>query len=145
MTIQTRSRYTTDYNWLLTLHRESYFDIITRQFGCWDEDEQLELFLDVWQSQNLVIIIKAGESVEMYVLDKYEDHLWLAELQITKLYRNKGIGTKVLEMLLMKAHAEGLPLRLRVLHKNHRAKKLYLQQGFDCISKSEHHYVMEAH
>lgn len=144
MTILTRSSCTTDYNWLFTLHHESYFDVITRQFGCWNEDEQLDIFLNVWRSQNLAIISKAGKSVGMYVLNECEDYFWLAELQITKAHQNKGIGSKVIEMLLIKARTQGLPLRLRVLFENHRAKELYLRQGFYCISHTEYHYVMEA-
>lgn len=144
MTLKTRSSCESDYDWLFALHRASYFDVITRQFGCWDEDEQLRFFLDVWKSQNITVLIKNAKPVGMFQLNEYVDHLWLAELQVTTEHQNNGIGSEVIQMLLLKARTLDLPLRLRVLYENHRAEKLYRRRGFRQINNTEYHHVMEA-
>lgn len=144
MLFKTRPSCATDYNWLLTLHHESYFDVITRQFGSWDKEEQLEMFLKSWHSENLTITFNEGMPIGMFITKNFDNYLWLAELQISPTYRSKGFGSKIIETLLTNARQLSLPLRLRVLFKNHRAKKFYLQQGFINISQTNYHYVMQA-
>ena len=143
-TIQTRSVCVLDYDWLYELHRDVYMDVITRQFGNWDEKEQLNFFQDVWRSHNITAIIIDKEPVGMYQLYQHDDHLWLAEIQIATKYQNNGIGAKVMVELITKAHKLGLPLRLRVLNENHRAQSLYQRLGFRHIKVTKHHHVMEA-
>ena len=45
MNIQTRPARNSDYQWLLELHHTVYRDLITLEFGYWDEDEELGLFM----------------------------------------------------------------------------------------------------
>lgn len=144
MAFWVRSSIISDYEWLLALHYDSYFDVIMRQFGHWDKDEQLEFFLNVWQSKNLSIMLINEQPAGMFLLEEHCDHLWLAELQIETTFQNQGIGSEAIRMLQKKSYKLGLPLRLRVLFENHRAKKLYLKYGFSDISMTEHHYVMES-
>lgn len=143
-TIQTRSVNMLDYDWLYELHRDVYIDVITRQFGDWDEKEQMNFFQDVWKSHNITVITINKEPVGMFQLYQRSDHLWLAEIQIATKYQNNGIGTKVIADLMNKARKLGLPLRLRVLHKNHRAQSLYQRLGFRHTKGTSHHYVMES-
>ena len=143
MTIQQRSVSVLDYDWLFELHREAYMDVITRQFGTWDEQEQLKLFHETWRSHNVTVITIHKEPVGMFQYNQRNDHLWLAEIQIATKYQNNGIGTKVILDLILKARKLGLALRLRVLHKNHRAISLYNRMGFRQIGDTEHHHIME--
>lgn len=142
-TIQTRSVCVLDYDWLYELHRNVYMGVITRQFGYWDEEEQLKFFQNVWLSHNITVITIAKEPVGMFQLYQHVDHLWLAEIQIAAKCQNNGIGTKMILDLILKARKLNLPLRLRVLHENHRAQNLYQRLGFRHIADTEHHYVME--
>lgn len=142
-TTQTRSVSILDYDWLYELHRDVYIDVITRQFGSWDEKEQMNFFQDVWKSHNITVITINKEPVGMFQLYQHNDHLWLAEIQIAAKYQNNGIGSKVIDDLIVKARKLGLPLRLRVLHKNHRAQSLYQRLGFRHLKGTKHHYVME--
>jgi ribosomal protein S18 acetylase RimI-like enzyme len=143
MVIQKRLVCQSDYDWLYRLHREAYLDLITRQFGNWNEEEQLGFFLNTWKSQAIKILTVDEEPVGMLLLNENVDHLWLAELQIAAKYQNNGIGSEVIQVLLIKACELGLPLRLRVLHENQRAQQLYQRLGFRRISGTEDHYVME--
>ncbi len=144
MTFQVRSCIKSDYEWLLALHYNSYFDVIMRQFGRWDKDEQLMFFLKVWQSENLSIMLINEKPIGMFLLEDHCDHLWLAELQVETTFQNQGIGSEAIKMLQNKSYKLNLPLRLRVLFENYRAKKLYLKHGFADIRMTEYHYVMES-
>ncbi len=144
MPLKTRPSCATDYNWLLALHHESYFDVITYQFGSWDKKEQLKIFLKSWQSENLTIILNEDKPIGMFIINNFDNYLWLAELQISPTYQSKGFGSKIVQTMLTNARQLNLSLRLRVLLKNHRAKKFYLRQGFIKISQTNYHYVMQA-
>lgn len=144
MPLKTRPSCATDYNWLLALHHESYFDVITYQFGSWDKKEQLKIFLKSWQSENLTIILNEDKPIGMFIINNFDNYLWLAELQISPTYQSKGFGSKIVQTMLTNARQLNLSLRLRVLLKNHRAKKFYLRQGFINISQTNYHYVMQA-
>ena len=144
MLLKTRPSCATDYNWLLALHHESYFSVITLQFGTWDKEEQLEMFLKSWHSENLTIILNDNKPIGMFIVNNFDNYLWLAELQISPTFQSKGFGSRIIQTLLTNARQLNLPLRLRVLFKNHRAKKFYLQQGFISISQTNYHHVMQA-
>ena len=144
MSFKTRPSCAIDYNWLLTLHHESYFAVITRQFGSWDKEEQLEMFLKSWHSENLTILLNENKPIGMFIVNNFDKYLWLAELQISPKHQSKGFGSEIVQTLLANARQLNLPLRLRVLFKNHRAKEFYLQQGFISISQTNYHYVMQA-
>ena len=141
--IQTRSVCVLDCDWLYDLHRDVYIDVIMRQFGSWDEEEQLNFFQNTWRSHNITVITINKEPVGMFQLYQHDNHFWLAEIQIATKYQNNGIGTKVIFDLILKARKIGLPLRLRVLHQNHCAQNLYKRLGFRHIKDTKHHYVME--
>ena len=56
--------------------------------------------------------------------------------------KNKGIGTDILNNLLIKNKQKGLKTKLKVF-KNSPAKKLYERLGFSVYGENESHYQME--
>ncbi len=143
MNIQTRSARDSDYHWLLELHHIVYRDLITKEFGYWDEDEELGLFVKVWESKPIEILLQNDKLVGMFIVDENSDHWWLDEIQIDPRYQNQGIGTEVVGQLIARARACQLPLRLKVLHANQSAYRLYQKLGFCTIDRAKHHSVME--
>jgi len=133
-----------DHDWLYALNQEVYQDLIMLEFGYWDVEEELALFQNAWQSQNISLIIVEKKRAGMFILEEHDNHLWLAEIQITAQYQNRGVGTEVIQQLIAKARKQNTSLRLRVLHANHRAYQLYLRMGFQCVDKAKHHHVMQA-
>ncbi len=57
MNIQTRSIRDSDYQWLLELHHTVYRDLIMEEFGYWDEDEELGLFVKAWESEPIEVLM----------------------------------------------------------------------------------------
>ncbi|MDC8445767.1 MAG: GNAT family N-acetyltransferase [Nitrosomonas sp.] len=132
-----------DYDWLLDLHHTVYRELIIEEFGYWDDDEELGLFLQAWEKRNIEVILQQGEAVGMFIIFPQQDYLWLEEIQISPQYQNQGIGSTIIARLIVRARKLNMPLRLRVLHANKGAHRLYLKLGFRPISRVEHHTVLE--
>ncbi len=143
MDLYTRPTQAADYDWLLDLHHTVYRELIIEEFGYWDDDEELGLFLEAWETKNIEIIMKQGEAVGMFIVLPQEDYLWLDEIQISPQYQNQGIGSAMIARLIVRVRQLNMPLRLRVLHANHGAHRLYCKLGFRQISQVEHHAVLE--
>jgi|SRR6187399_644842 len=140
--IHTRGAEVSDHAFLRTLHHAAYREVITRQFGEWDESEQ-----DMWFEKGLGeaafrIIDADGVRVGAIGVQDAPDHLFLDALQLLPEFQNQGIGTLVLLAELERAMALGLPVRLRVLHQN-RARQLYERHGFRIKGVTEAHYLMQ--
>lgn len=132
-------------DWLYELNRESFLDVVVRQFGHWDEAFQRQMFLSKWEQPRPAQIIQVGESrVGVVILEQLEDCNWLHEIQICPDYRGQGLGTALMRELLTNARSRSVPLRLQVLHANQSAKRLYERMGFVEIRRLENHYLMEA-
>lgn len=120
-----------------------YEAVVIEQFGAWDEAFQNQYFEAKWAIQNYQIVEQAGLRIGAIWVSKETDHLWLREIQISPSHQNRGIGTKLLTMMMDEAARSGLSLRLRVLTAN-RAKTLYERLGFSVIGMHENaHYWME--
>ena len=143
MNIQTRPARDSDYQWLLELHHTVYRDLITREFGYWDDDEELGLFMKAWELKSIEILMLDDKNVGMLIVDEHADHWWLDEIQIDPRYQQQGIGTEVIGQLIARARACYLPPRLKVLHANQSAYRLYQKLGFRQIDRAKHHMVME--
>lgn len=143
MNIQTRSARDSDYHWLLEMHHTVYRDLITQEFGYWNEDEELGLFMKAWESKPIEILMLKNKNVGMLIVDEHADHLWLDEIQIDPRYQHQGIGTEAIAHIIVRARTFYFPLRLRVLHANRGAYRLYQKLGFRQINRARHHTVME--
>ncbi|MCP5244483.1 MAG: GNAT family N-acetyltransferase [Burkholderiales bacterium] len=143
MTIRIRPVEQSDYDWLLDLHHTVYRELIINEFGYWDDDEELGLFLEAWETKKIDVILIQDDPVGMFIVERQDDYLWLDEIQIEPQYQCQGIGTEVIMQLILQARKMCLPLRLRVLHANQGAYRLYQKLGFQQIRRAEHHNVME--
>ena len=143
MNIQRRPARNSDYDWLLRLHHAVYRDLIIKEFGYWDENEEFDLFTEAWQTQQIQILLRDGQRVGMLMILEETDRLWLDEIQIDPQFQNQGIGTAVIEELIATARDRQLPVHLRVLRANRGAHRLYRRLGFRRIEEAKHHIVME--
>jgi ribosomal protein S18 acetylase RimI-like enzyme len=131
-----------DRAFLRDLHHRAYREVVTRQFGSWDETAQ-----DAWFEQTLTeaevwVVSVGGTPVGAIALALAADCLHLVELQILPEWQNQGLGTALVREQLARARAHGVPLRLRVLHEN-RARHLYERHGLAVCGTTPTHYLME--
>lgn len=131
-------------DWLYELNKESYHDVVVRQFGAWKEAFQRELFFNESRRARRAEIVEVnGERVGVVILERRSSYDWLQEIQLKPHRRGQGLGTLILHRLLDDARCRTRPLRLQVLHENHRAKRLYERIGFREIEMLENHCLME--
>ncbi len=83
---------------------------------------------------------KAGYFYFHEVDSKYE----IDDLYIIEQYRNKGIGTKVINDCIEKSKEKGLPIFLYVFSRNTGAVSLYSRLGFEITENiKDTRYIME--
>ena len=131
-----------DKDQIRSINDRCYKDVVSRQFGRWDEDDQLARFNDKWKNQDLKKIIVNDDTVGFLSVEMNSDHVFFSEILIDPDHQNRGIGTEVLEQVIHDADRVSLPVRLRVLLQSH-AISLYKRHGFCETGRTETHILME--
>jgi ribosomal protein S18 acetylase RimI-like enzyme len=134
---------TDDYSFLRELHHRAYREVVTRQFGRWDEHAQDEWFELSLRDADFFVVELDNAAVGALARKRGPECLHLVELQIVPEHQNHGLGSALLGELLAEARSASLPVRLRVLHENHRARHLYERHGFVVTATIATHYLME--
>ncbi|HEY8945620.1 MAG TPA: GNAT family N-acetyltransferase [Polyangiaceae bacterium] len=139
--IQVRQARVSDYRFLKELHHAAYRDIVTLQFGNWNESEQ-----DIWFEKSLNeaeyrIVELNGMPVGAFGVRDHVDHIALVEMQVLPQHQNMGIGSELLALELKRAVELELPVRLQVLRQN-RARRFYTRSGFTLDGETDTHCLM---
>jgi ribosomal protein S18 acetylase RimI-like enzyme len=125
---------TSDTAFLFTLFHETRADAVEEAWGR-NEAWQRRNF-DARVDEHLVSIVEVeGAAAGSLWLDKRSDALHIADLQIVPDLQGVGIGTAVLQGLIARAAALGVPVELVVLEENERARRLYERLGFKVTSR----------
>lgn len=140
--LRTRPSTPDDLSFLRALHHAAYRDVVTRQFGVWDEEKQDESFLRDLASSRFEIVESSGEPIGAIGSVEAADCIQLAELWILPAWQNHGIGSSILRGLQEHAKAAGKWITLRVLHQN-RARALYERHGFTVVGETDTVCLME--
>ena len=119
-------------------HHRAYRDVVTRQFGPWDEAVQDGFFAAKWNAGRTCVIEVGGEPCGLLDITDFDDELFVGEITVLPERQGRGIGTAVITDLA----ARGKPMRLQVLHENHRARALYERLGFVEVDRNATHHVM---
>ena len=119
----------------------------------WSEEEKIT-FLEFqfnaqhnfYQSQfgeaDFWIIEQAGVSIGRLYLDRRPDEVRIIDIALMPTYRDRGIGTALLNTILAEGRAKNQPVRIHVEH-NNRALHLYRRLGFTQIGEEGVYYLME--
>ena len=71
-----------------------------------------------------------GKTVGEFSIASCCDHLYFADFDVNKEYRNRGFGSQALEFVKQLAKRYKLPIRLAVNANNKAAIRLYRRHGF---------------
>lgn len=82
------------------------------------------------------------EKIGRLRLVETDNELFIAGIQILPNYRNLGLGTKVLNLLIKQALITQKSLRLEVQKNNEKAKSLYKHLGFVVELEQDDDYIM---
>ena len=142
MEIQFRPATAADQPFLQRLNREAYDELVTRQYGSWDDEFQRARFGKKLQSVQFRIVLLGNQPVGAVSSTEHDDHIFLNELLILPEFQNRGIGSRVLASELRHADLLGKPIRLHTLRLN-RAQELYKRHGFIETGRDENYVNME--
>lgn len=123
------------------IHHRAFREVVTAQFGEWDEALQDRFFNEMWAPEKFEIIEWEGTPCGYFRKDVHEGFVEIHEIGIDPEFQGKGIGSKVLRMTITLADHLKIPSELQVLHRNN-AVSLYRRLGFAEIGRSETHIRM---
>lgn len=140
MQISLRPATDEDYDFLWWLHCATMRPYVEETWG-WDEQWQAEYFHDHFDSPTRRVIGGDGVPIGYISVERREDCIFLAAIEIAPDYQSRGIGTKLIRGLLNEADGRNVPVELQVLKVN-TARRLYERLGFTVIGETETHYMM---
>ncbi len=132
-----------DYDFLFALHRAAMRPYIETIWG-WHDDWQQEYFRRKFDPQPRQIIQVEGRDVGVLVVEARPDELYLSLIELLPAYQGQGIGAAIVQALLARAQANGVPLTLHVLKSNEPARRLYERLGLRIVSEEKVRYRMAA-
>jgi ribosomal protein S18 acetylase RimI-like enzyme len=142
MGVSIRAATPSDQDWLRQLNRLAYRDVVTQEFGEWDDPAQTEQFDSKLQQAAFRIVELEGRPIAAVWSKEYEDHVYLHELIVLPEFQDRGIGSHILSLEIEQAEALRKPLRLHVLELS-RARGLYARNGFVETSRDDAFVDME--
>lgn len=142
MIISKRQAQNSDKDFARQVHHKAYKDVVTKQFGVWDEKAQDEFFESDWNGATFEILMCNEVCCGYVSIEEKEKSIHIQELVIHPDFQNQGIGTKILQEVIEQAALRKIPVRLETLHSN-QAINLYLRLGFYKIGLTDTHILMQ--
>jgi GNAT superfamily N-acetyltransferase len=130
-----------DFEFLHTLHVATLRPYVEETWG-WDDADQLARFRARFDPHKVQVIVSDGQDVGALALKSLAEWLVIASLLITPAWQRRGLGSRIVEDLLIQARARRQRTRLQVLKVNP-ARRLYERLGFELVEETATHYVME--
>ncbi len=109
-----------------------------------DDAEQAAAFFEYkrnFRPGEIQVVCLEGEPVGRLRVVR-EEEIYLGGMQILPEHRNKGLGTAILENLIVESKRTSKPIRLEVFHENQRAFNLYKKVGFKVVGENEQQKIM---
>jgi len=88
------------------------------------------------------IVMLEGKPVGRTIVDRGEAGATLVDIALIPETRGAGLGTRLMQELLERCHAEAIPMRLQVL-KTNPAQRLYQRLGFRTVGEDQLYLQME--
>jgi GNAT superfamily N-acetyltransferase len=131
-----------DFLFARNLYFQTMRGIIESLFG-WDQAREERKFAEFFKVEEARIIIADEQDVGWI-----QEHVGHRSINLGSLYvmpemQGRGIGTKVLNMLLTRAAGESKAMTLAVVKRNP-ARYFYLKRGFQVTHEDEHKFYMRA-
>jgi ribosomal protein S18 acetylase RimI-like enzyme len=106
-------------------------------------DAQHQYYQANYTQTSFQIILLHGEAIGRLYVARWEDEIRIVDLALLPDYRDRGIGSQILQDLLAEAAQRNLPLRIHVEQYN-RALRLYQRLGFQKIGEHGVYWLMQA-
>jgi GNAT superfamily N-acetyltransferase len=134
---------TGDSDFAYRTKRAAFRQYVEQAFGRWDEAEQRRLHDERFKQYDFRIANVAGTDVGFIAFTTDPKCVTLHHIFLLPEHQGKQIGRHCMARVRDEARPLGLPVRLRVLKVNPRARAFYERLGFTRIGETETHNVME--
>ncbi len=142
MKIIKRPAEVSDMEFARTVHHRAYRDVVSAQYGTWNEKAQDEFFANDWCAATHQIVV-CDDAVCGYIcVENREEDIHIREIVIDPKFQGKGLGTSLLREIIEDAEARQVPVRLGTQQAN-RAVNLYRKLGFREFERTTTHILME--
>jgi ribosomal protein S18 acetylase RimI-like enzyme len=123
-----------DSGFCFRLHKAAMGDYVAAIWG-WDDRRQREFHDRAFAPGRWRIITANGTDVGMLDVEYRPGEIYLSRIEIDPGHQGRGIGTRLINMLLDEAGRRGQDLVLDVLAVNHRAYALYQRLGLQEVAR----------
>ena len=141
MVISRRPARPEDYEFLWGLHCHTIRPYVEQTWG-WDEAWQRQHFQERFSLEKREIIEADGTPIGGIAVERHEDHIFLALIEIAPQVQGQEMGTKLIRELLVEADRRCLPVKLQVLRTNTPARRLYERLGFVVVRETDERCFM---
>ena len=131
-----------DSEFAYTVKRAAFRQYVERVWG-WDDDEQRQLHKRRFAAQDFRVINLAGNDIGIMAVVEGPDCVGLNQIFLLPEHQGKGIGGKCMHLIMDEARRLGLPVRLRVLKVNNRARAFFQRLGFVPMGETDTHDLMQ--
>jgi ribosomal protein S18 acetylase RimI-like enzyme len=140
MTINLRPACLDDYAFALKLYVEAIRPLASAWIEWVDADQEAQ-FASLWRPNDTRIIVLDGEEIGWVEFRATEDEVFLKQLYISPEHQRRGIGSRLMRLLLEERRGMAKSMALFVL-KNNTASRFYEQHGFKVIHETHSTLVM---
>jgi ribosomal protein S18 acetylase RimI-like enzyme len=130
-----------DLELVFRIKRAAFRPYIEATWG-WDDAEQRRLHGSWFRPEATRILLAGSEPVGSLHVARKRDEIVLVSVYILPAWQSQGIGGGIVRDLIAEAAARGVPVRLRVLKSNPRARAFYERHGFVVAGETETHHQM---
>ncbi|MBT5494306.1 MAG: GNAT family N-acetyltransferase [Alphaproteobacteria bacterium] len=109
----------------------------------WDEVAQRQQHQHNFARHDYRVITVDGAARGIMSLAVASGCVKVNQLFLAPEYQGDGIGARCMALIIAEAESLGLPVRLRVMKVNPRAKAFYERLDFSVVSEVETHFMME--
>jgi GNAT superfamily N-acetyltransferase len=117
-------------------------DFIIATWGRWDESRVQRESLEDSSSPNAQVIQIGDVAVGVFVVAKYSTHLQIEQIYLLPEYQRWGIGSVLINSLILEASQLNIPIRLQVMVVNP-AQVFYERFGFMVTESTPEFLLME--
>jgi GNAT superfamily N-acetyltransferase len=109
----------------------------------WDEEQQNNFVNRDFDTRDPHIVLYGDERCGVVGYQDMEDHIWFGPVFVLPAYQGKGVGSSVVKLFMARARTANIPLKLKTLKANIRAKELYERLGFIVSDHTDKYWFLE--
>jgi ribosomal protein S18 acetylase RimI-like enzyme len=124
------------------LRQRTMREFIITTWGAWNESRVQSESREHSISPNALVIQVGDIAAGVFLVERYPTHIQLAQIYLLPEYQRLGIGSVLIDSLIIEGSQSKIPIRLHVIAVNP-AKRFYEQFGFVVTKATSDLFFME--